>query len=110
MAAKNKVSVSTQPTKYQLSSKRRDARLAEIANQQAELKREAAERRARHSLARRRARWEAVIGNGPSFARQRPRLAAVHMGSGALAGPAWSTSRAVSIDTRPSEAALTQSS
>jgi hypothetical protein len=51
MARKNKVSVSTEPNKYRLSSnERRAARLAEIANKQAELKREAAERRAKRAM------------------------------------------------------------
>jgi hypothetical protein len=48
MASKHKVTVSTEPSIYRLSaSERRAARTAEIANQQGELKREAAERRAK---------------------------------------------------------------
>jgi hypothetical protein len=50
MASKNKVTVSTDSTKYRLSStERRAARLAAIANKQADLKREAAERRAKRA-------------------------------------------------------------
>ncbi len=50
MAKKNKVSVSTEPKTYRLTTnERRAARLAEISNQQSELKREAAERRARRA-------------------------------------------------------------
>jgi hypothetical protein len=47
---KNKVSHSTESTKYRLSSAERQAlRTAEIAGKQAELKREAAERRAQRA-------------------------------------------------------------
>jgi len=50
MASKNKVSVSTDPNAYRLSAnERRAARAAEIANKQGELKREAAERRAKRA-------------------------------------------------------------
>jgi anti-sigma factor RsiW len=50
MAKKNKVSVSTEPKTYRLTTnERRAARLAEISNQQADLKREAAERRAKRA-------------------------------------------------------------
>jgi hypothetical protein len=50
MASKNQVTVSTDSTKYRLSStERRAARLAEVANKQADLKREAAERRAKRA-------------------------------------------------------------
>lgn len=49
---KNKVSHSTESTKYRLSSAERHAlRIAEIAGKQAELKREAAERRAQRAQA-----------------------------------------------------------
>jgi hypothetical protein len=48
MANKNKVDVSTGPTNRRLSSKERHAaHVAEIANKQSDLKREAAERRAK---------------------------------------------------------------
>jgi hypothetical protein len=47
MAAKSKVTVSTEPAKRILNTtERRAAQFAEVANRQAELKREAAERRA----------------------------------------------------------------
>jgi len=50
MAPKNKVSVSTDSQTYRLSAnERRAARVAEIANKQGELKREAAERRAKRA-------------------------------------------------------------
>lgn len=50
MAAKHKVSVSTDPQTYRLSAnERRAARAAEIANKQGQLKREAAERRAKRA-------------------------------------------------------------
>lgn len=50
MPRKNKVSVTTEPTKYRLSSsERRAAQLAEISGKQGDLKREAAERRARRA-------------------------------------------------------------
>jgi hypothetical protein len=50
MAARHKVTVSTAPSTYRLNSnERREARLAEIANKQSELKREAAERRAKRA-------------------------------------------------------------
>ena len=50
MAPRHKVTTSTTPTNYRLSSdERRAARLAEIANKQSDLKREAAERRAKRS-------------------------------------------------------------
>jgi hypothetical protein len=50
MAPRHKVTHSTAPTNYRLSSdERRAARLAEIANKQSDLKREAAERRAKRS-------------------------------------------------------------
>jgi hypothetical protein len=50
MAKKNKVSVSTEPKTYRLTTnERRAARLAEISTQQADLKREAAERRAKRA-------------------------------------------------------------
>ena len=48
MAPRNKVNVSTGPTIQPMSSKERHAaRVAEIANQQSELKQEAAQRRAK---------------------------------------------------------------
>lgn len=48
MATRHKVSVSNDPTKHRLTSnERRAARLAEISNKQGDLKREAAERRAK---------------------------------------------------------------
>jgi hypothetical protein len=48
MAAKHKVTVTTEPSKRSLSStERRAAQFAAVANRQAELKQEAAERRAR---------------------------------------------------------------
>jgi hypothetical protein len=51
MAPKNKVSVSSEPNTYRLSAnERRAARLAEISNKQGDLKREAAERRARRAV------------------------------------------------------------
>lgn len=47
MAAKPKVTVSTQPTTRRgTTAERREAHIASLATQQAELKREAAERRA----------------------------------------------------------------
>jgi hypothetical protein len=50
MAAKKDVKASVEPTRYRLSAtERRAARLAEIANKQADLKREAAERRAKRA-------------------------------------------------------------
>jgi hypothetical protein len=50
MAPRHKVTTSTTPTSYRLSSdERRAARLAEIANKQSDLKREAAERRAKRT-------------------------------------------------------------
>jgi hypothetical protein len=50
MAPRHKVTTSTTPTNYRLSSdERRAARLAEIANKQSDLKREAAERRAKRT-------------------------------------------------------------
>jgi hypothetical protein len=46
MAAKHKVTVSTQPTNHRLSTaERRAATIASLSTQQAELKKEAAERR-----------------------------------------------------------------
>jgi hypothetical protein len=46
MAAKHKVSVSIQPTNQRLTSaERREARIASLSTQQAELKQEAADRR-----------------------------------------------------------------
>jgi len=52
MAAKRKVSISTGPTNHrQSSSERHAAYVAQIANRQAELKREAAERRAKRDAA-----------------------------------------------------------
>ncbi|HWF73442.1 MAG TPA: hypothetical protein VG186_08865 [Solirubrobacteraceae bacterium] len=51
MAAKNKVTVSVQPVKYRLTSAERRAAQAEmISGKQAELKREAAERRAKRAV------------------------------------------------------------
>jgi hypothetical protein len=51
MAAKNKVTVSMNPTNHPLSSaQRRAAQIAAISTKQAELKREAAERAARRAL------------------------------------------------------------
>jgi hypothetical protein len=48
MAAKNKVTVSRQPTNHrQSSAERRAAQIAALSNKQAELKQEAAERRAK---------------------------------------------------------------
>ena len=50
MASKSKVSISTGPTKYRLSSAdRHAAHVKEIAGRQEELKREAAERRAKRA-------------------------------------------------------------
>jgi hypothetical protein len=50
MAPRHKVTTSTTSTNYRLSSdERRAARLAEIANKQSDLKREAAERRAKRT-------------------------------------------------------------
>jgi hypothetical protein len=50
MATKHKATVSSEPSIYRLSAiERRAARTAEIASQQGELKREAAERRARRA-------------------------------------------------------------
>jgi hypothetical protein len=47
MAARHKVTVSTQPTSHRpTNAERRAAHVAAISNKQAELKREAAERRA----------------------------------------------------------------
>jgi hypothetical protein len=51
MAAKNKVTVSVQPPKQPPSSaQRRAAQIATVSTKQAELKREAAERRAKRAL------------------------------------------------------------
>ena len=51
MAAKNKVTVSVQPKKQPPSSaQRRAAQMATVLTKQAELKREAAERRAKRAL------------------------------------------------------------
>ena len=50
MAAKNKVTVSAQPTKQRPSSAHRRAAQIAISTEQAELKREAAERRAKREL------------------------------------------------------------
>jgi hypothetical protein len=50
MAAKNKVTVSVQPTKQRPSSAHRRAVQIAISTKQAELKREAAERRAKRAL------------------------------------------------------------
>jgi hypothetical protein len=52
MAAKNKVTVSVQPPTKQRSSsaQRRAAQIATVSTKQAELKREAAERRAKRAL------------------------------------------------------------
>ena len=51
MAVKQKVTVSVQPTTRRPSSaERRAAQIALVSTQQAELKREAAERRAKHAL------------------------------------------------------------
>jgi hypothetical protein len=53
MATKHKVTVSSAPTRYALTSaERHAARVAEIANKQGELKREAAERRANRARSR----------------------------------------------------------
>jgi hypothetical protein len=70
MARKHKVSVSSAPAKYRLSSAERHAlRIAEIAGKQAELKREAAERRAQRSLA------GGAIGNSaPATAAKKPAI------------------------------------
>ena len=52
MAAKRKVSITTGPTNHrQSSSERHAAYVAQIANRQAELKHEAAERRAKRDTA-----------------------------------------------------------
>lgn len=52
MASQDKVSVPSEPARYRLSAtERRAARLAEVANKQADLKREAAERRAKRAAA-----------------------------------------------------------
>jgi hypothetical protein len=59
MPSKHKITVSTTPTTYRLSSnERRAARLAEIANKQGDLKREAAERRAKRAT-------EAAVSTAP---------------------------------------------
>jgi hypothetical protein len=51
MAAKNKVTVSVQPAKHRpTTADRRAAQIEMIANKQADLKREAAERRAKRAL------------------------------------------------------------
>ena len=50
MAAKNKVTVSAQPKKQPSSSAQRRAAEIAISTEQAELKREAAERRAKRAL------------------------------------------------------------
>jgi hypothetical protein len=51
MAAKKKVTVSMQPAKqWPSSAQRRAAQIATVSNKQAELKREAAERRAKRAL------------------------------------------------------------
>jgi hypothetical protein len=51
MAAKNKVTVSVQPAKHRpTSAERRAAHTEMIATKQADLKREAAERRAKRAL------------------------------------------------------------
>ncbi|MGI8428929.1 MAG: hypothetical protein ACR2OB_06405 [Solirubrobacteraceae bacterium] len=50
MATENKTTRPSEPTRYRLSAtERRAARLAEVANKQADLKREAAERRAKRA-------------------------------------------------------------
>lgn len=50
IAAKHKVTVSTRPTNYQLSTaERRAARSVTLSTQQAELKQEAADRRAQRA-------------------------------------------------------------
>ena len=50
MAARNKVSVSVQPTnRRQTSAERRAAQIASVSNKQAELKQEAADRRAKRA-------------------------------------------------------------
>jgi hypothetical protein len=50
MAAKNKVIVTVQPTnRRQTSAERRAAQIASVSNKQAELKQEAAERRAKRA-------------------------------------------------------------
>jgi hypothetical protein len=52
MAAKNPVTVSVQPAKHRpTSAERRAAQVEMVASKQAELKREAAERRAKRALA-----------------------------------------------------------
>jgi hypothetical protein len=54
MTVKNKVTVSTEPSKRSLSTtERRAAQFAEVADKQAHLKREAAERRASQARAAR---------------------------------------------------------
>jgi len=51
MAAKNKVTVSMKPTnQWPSSAQRRAAQIAAVSTKQAELKREAAERRAKRAL------------------------------------------------------------
>jgi hypothetical protein len=51
MAARNKVTVSVQPAKHRpTSAERRAAQVEMISGKQAELKREAAERRAKRAL------------------------------------------------------------
>jgi hypothetical protein len=51
MAAKHKMTVSTQPTGYRPSSEeRRAASIARLSTEQAELKQEAAGRRAEHAI------------------------------------------------------------
>jgi hypothetical protein len=70
MAAKRNVNISTGPTQYRLSSAdRHAARVEAIANQQRELKAEAAERRAKRAL-----EDEATSALGAPVARKRPRL------------------------------------
>jgi hypothetical protein len=56
MTARSKVKVSSEPTKRTLSTaERRAAQFAEAANRQAELKQEAAERRAKQARKQRKA-------------------------------------------------------
>jgi anti-sigma factor RsiW len=71
MAGKDNVSASSKPTAYRLSAnERRAAHLAEISNQQGDLKREAAARRAK------RANESQVKGKASKNAVSRPPAAA----------------------------------
>ncbi len=72
MAPKSKVVVSSAPAMYRPSSnERRNARLAEIAGKQGELKREAAERRAKRELDAKAADGGTAASKPPKAARAR---------------------------------------